>query len=145
MGELTQMEPAAVHYLSPQILNAERLSATKVAGKVKAGWTWRRLVPGFGAAGGTASYSRALVSPEGQIAFVSDRAAGMEHLALLPAFEISYRLVRLAVPFAEKGAAHALGAVWVGHLKTWACAPARVAEFQPWVQGEPNEFDLLAD
>lgn len=131
----------SVHYLSPAVLDAERLPASKVAAKVKAGWTWRRLEPGFGAVGGTASYSRALVSPEGAIAFVSDRAEGMDTLASLPPLVISYQLIPLAVPFADKDAAKALGAVWVGHLKTWACAPARKAEFNQWPQGA--EFDLM--
>lgn len=134
-----------MHYLSPEVVNAERLPATKVPAKVKAGWMWVRLVPGFGAAGGTASYSRALVAPDGRIAFVSDRADGMDVLDSLPPLDISHRLVRLSVPFAEKDAARAAGAIWVGHQKTWACAPARADEFKQWIAGEPEEFDLLAD
>ncbi len=134
-----------MHYLSPEIVNAERLSATKVAAKVRAGWSWAKLVPGFGAAGGAASYSRALISPEGGIAFVSDRADGLSALESLPPLEISYRLVRLSVPFAEKDLAKVAGAVWVGHKKTWACAPGRADEFKQWIAGEPEEFDLLTD
>lgn len=134
-----------MHYLSPEVINAERLSATKVAAKVKAGWVWRRLMPGFGAIGGTASYSRALVAVDGRLAFVSDRADGMDALESLPPLEISYRLIRLSVPFAEKDVAKSAGAVWVGHMKTWACAPARVDDFKQWISGEPEEFDLLSD
>ena len=146
-GVLCRQQPLCgelcIHYLSREVLTAERLSASKVAAKVRAGWQWRRLVPGFGAAGGTASYSRALVSPQGELAFVSDRAAGMEDLGTLAPLEISYRLVTLAVPFAEKDAAKALGAVWVGHRKCWACAPDRVNEFQRWLPNNGEEFELL--
>lgn len=134
-----------VHYLAPDVVKAERLSATKVGAKLKVGWRWHRLEPGFGAAGGGASYSRALVSPEGRIAFVSDRATGMDDLGLLPPLAISYRLIRLTVPFAEKDAAKTLGAIWVGQKRTWACVPERVDEFRQWIAGPPEEFDLLAD
>lgn len=80
----------SLHYLSEAAINAPRLSASQVAAKVKAGWAWRRLVPGFGACGGTASYSRALVSPEGQVAYVSDRADGMGCLDTLPCLARAY-------------------------------------------------------
>lgn len=102
-------------------------------------------MPGFGAAGGAASYSRALVSPDGKIAFVSDRATGMDALNTLPVLEISYRLVRLFVPFCEKDSAKTAGAVWVAHKKTWACAPCRIEEFRSWLPEHPEEFDLLAE
>ncbi|WP_341744669.1 DUF5710 domain-containing protein [Azonexus hydrophilus] len=131
------------HYLSPEVISAERLSASKVSAKVRAGWVWHRLVPGFGACGGTASYSRALVAPDGTLAFVSDRVEGIEQIDTLPTLEISYRLLALTVPFTEKDAAKAAGAVWVGHRKTWACAPSRQAEFAQWIIGQPVEFDLL--
>lgn len=84
------------------------------------------------------------MAPDGRIAFVSDRADGMSLLDSLPPLEISYRLVRLSVPFAEKDAAKAAGAVWVGHEKTWACAPACLDKFKQWINGEPQVFDLLS-
>ena len=102
-------------------------------------------MPGFGATGGVASYSRALVSPDGKIAFVSDRATGMDALNTLPVLEMSYRLVRLSVPFCEKDTAKTAGAVWVAHKKTWACAPHRIEDFRSWLTGQPEEFDLLAE
>jgi hypothetical protein len=134
-----------MHYLSEQVINAERLSASKVSARVKAGWAWRRLEPGFGACGGTASYSRALISPEGVIAFVSDRAKGMDLIDTLPALPISYDLLPLTVPYEEKEQAKALGATWVGHKKTWACDPDAANKFKRWISKDAQVFNLLAD
>lgn len=132
-----------LHYLSDAVLSAPRLSPGQVKPKVRAGWVWRRLQPGFGATGGAASYSRALISPDGHIAFVSDRAEGMDLLDSLPVLSIDYRLIRLAVPFADKDAAKAMGAVWVGYRKTWACAPDKAPVFTAWLPSPIEEFDLL--
>ena len=131
----------AIHYLAPAFANAPRLSPSQVAAKLRAGWRWHRLQPSFGACAGTAQYSRALVSPAGEIAIVSDRAGGMAELDTLPTLAVSYRLIELAVPFADKDAAKRLGAVWVGHRKTWACAPTARATFAAWLTD--REFDLL--
>ena len=132
-----------LQYLSDAALNAPRLTPSQVGAKIKAGWVWYRLQPGFGASGGTASYSRALISPEGVIAFVSDRAQGLEDQANLPVLTIDYRLIRLAVPFADKDVAKAMGAVWVGHRKTWACAPDVASVFSAWLPSPVEEFGLL--
>ena len=102
-------------------------------------------MPGFCTTGGAAAYSRALVSPEGEIAFVSDRADGMDAIDTLPVLEISYRLVQLSVPFCEKDAAKTAGAVWVSHKKTWACPPHLIEDFRSWLPELPHEFDLLAE
>lgn len=133
-----------LHYLSGKALNAPRLSPSSVPSKVKAGWVWHRLTPGFGTAGGAGSYQRALVSPSGDVAFVSDRADGPDVDSGLPDLVLDYSLVKLAVPFAERGEAKAMGAVWAADFKTWACAPDRAHEFQRWIEGEPVTFDLLA-
>lgn len=50
---------------------------------------------------------------------------------------------KLAVPFAEKDSAKALGTICVWHMKTWACAPERAGEFAQWIAGEIEEFNLL--
>lgn len=134
-----------MHYLSEQVIKAERLSASKVSARVKAGWAWHRLEPGFGACGGTASYSRALISPEGVIAFVSDRAEGMDLIDTLPALPIGYDLLPLTVPYEEKDQAKALGATWVGHRKTWACAPEAADGFKRWLSEDAQVFNLLTD
>lgn len=137
-----------LHYLDPQAVSALRLSPDKVGAKLRSGWQWHKLTPSFCAAGGTASYSRALISPEGDIAYVSDRGAGPSDpadLAALPVLEVCHRMVRLNVPFAEKDAAKALGAVWVGHKRTWACAPIRAGEFDQWRAQAPSEFDMMDD
>lgn len=131
-----------IHYLSPEFIHAERVSPSKLASKLKAGWHLRRLVPGFSSMG-MANYSRAVVSPHGVIAMVSDRAEAAEELDSLPALEISYEVVLLAVPFEEKEEAKRLGAVWAQGIKTWACAPDRIEAFQHWLGGEPELFDML--
>lgn len=134
-----------MHYLSQVVLDAERLSPGKVKARLKTGWKWHRLDPGFGACGGAASYSRALVSPDGVVAFVSDRADGMGQVACLPVLPISYQLLSLSVPFAEKERAKKLGAVWIGHKKIWACAPDQEERFSQWIENETLLFDLLQD
>lgn len=134
-----------LHHLSAAVQNAQRLSASNVSAKVRAGWVWHRLTSSFAAAAGTATYSRALVSPIGEIAFVSDRAEGPVSSDALPALDIEYTLVKLSVPFEEKDAAKRLGAFWVSHLKTWACAPDRTSEFGKWIADQPEIFDLLAN
>ena len=132
-----------MHYLSDAFRNAEQLSASKVTSRAKAGWQWHRLGHAFAAAGGSAAYSRALVSPAGAIAFVSDRAPGMEALAELPVLEINYDLLPLSVPFEEKERARELGAVWVAHRKTWACAPEHRSLFGRWLDPSAEIFNLL--
>ncbi len=137
-----------IHYLDSAALNALRLSPDKVRAKLNAGWQWHRMVPGFCAAGGTANYNRALVSPTGEIAYVSDRAdgpSGAAAMSALPALEISHQLIGLTVPFAEKGDAKALGAIWIGHKRTWACAPGEEGKFSKWATEPPLIFDLMAD
>lgn len=136
-------EPMRLHYLSPEFIHAERVPPSKLEGKLKAGWQLRRLVPGFGVTGGMAHYSRALVSPHGVVAVVSDRAEHAEPADSLPVLEISYELVLLKVSFAEKDEAKRIGAVWVQGLNSWACAPDRIEDFRRWIQGEPKRFDLL--
>lgn len=132
-----------MHYLSRVVLDAEHLSPGKVKARLNAGWKWHRLDPGFGACGGAASYSRALVSPDGVVAFVSDRAEGMEQMSSLPVLPISYQLLGLSVPFSEKGRAKELGAVWIGHKKIWACAPDQKEIFAQWIGNDSFLFDLL--
>ncbi len=134
-----------MHYLSERVIKAERLSVSKVSARVKAGWAWHRLEPGFGACGGTASYSRALISPEGVIAFVSDRAQGMELIDTLPALAIGYDLLPLSVPYEEKEQAKALGAIWVAHKKTWACPPDTANRFERWISEDSQVFNLLTE
>lgn len=137
-----------LHFLHPQVVNALRLSPDKVSAKIKAGWRWHQLSPSFCAAGGCATYSRALVAPGGDIAYVSDRAAGPAtdaEIAPLPVLEISHRMVAIQVPYADKDSAKALGAIWVGHKRTWACAPSAVECFSRWGASPANEFDMLAD
>ena len=134
-----------MHYLSDQVINAERLSASKVSARVKAGWAWHRLEPGFGACGGTAAYSRALISPEGVIAFVSDRAKGMELIDTLPALPIGYDLLPLTVPYEEKEQAKEIGAVWIAHKKIWACNPSKSDDFLRWINTSSVVFNLLTD
>lgn len=133
-----------IHYLSPIALNAPLLSPTGARVKVRAGWTWHRLIPGFTTTGGVANYNRALVSPTGLVAFISDRADGPAADAALPCVEIDHSLVRLNVPFTEKAEAKQLGAVWIGHHKTWTCAPDRADEFRRWITGEVEVLDLMA-
>ncbi len=132
-----------MHCLSDELRNAEQLSASKVTSRVKAGWQWHRLEHAFATAGGSASYSRALVSPAGAIAFVSDRAPGIDTLAELPVLEINYDLLPLSVPFEEKERARKLGAVWVAHRKTWACAPEHRSVFSRWLDPSAEIFNLL--
>lgn len=134
-----------IHYLSEQAVNAPRASPSQIAAKVKAGWTWHRLAPGFGTAGGAASYRRALVADDGQFVYVSDRAEGPTDLAGLPPLEIDYTLVKLNVPFADKTVAKERGAVWVGHRRTWACAPDKLEELRQWATDPIEEFDLLSN
>ena len=134
-----------IHYLSEQAVNAPRLSPRQIAAKVKAGWTWHRLAPGFGTAGGAASYRRALVANDGQFVYVSDRAEGPTELAGLPALEIDYTLIKLNVPFDDKNLVKERGAVWVGHRRTWACAPHKLDALRQWATDPIEEFDLLAN
>lgn len=134
-----------MHYLSAEFMTAKRLSPKQVPAKIKAGWVWRKLVPGFGTAGGAGSYRRALVSPDGVVAFVSDRAPGIELLDTLPELLVDYHLVALEVPYEQRTEASARGAVWIGHKKVWACAPDRSIDFSQWISGEPLIFDLMSD
>lgn len=137
-----------LHFLDPRASEAVRLSPEKVAAKLKAGWSWHRLSPSFCAAGGAATYSRVLVSPGNEIAYVSDRAAGPStppELDTLPVLEICHRLIPLQVPFAEKAAAKALGAIWIAHKRTWACAPDNAQYFAQWHASGLDEFDLMTD
>ena len=131
------------HYLSKEILDAKRLTPSEVLSKVKSGWVWYRLSPGFCSTGATAHYSRAMVSPEGVVVMVSDRAAGMDALNTLPVMTIDHRMIRLVVPFAEKDLAKSLGAVWIGHKKTWACPPFHRETFSRWITEASEEFDVL--
>ena len=133
-----------IHYLSEQAVNAPRLSPSQIAAKVKAGWTWHRMEPGFGTAGGTTSYRRALVAVDGQFAYITDRAEGPVDLAGLPALEIDYTLFKLNVPFEDKNLAKERGAVWVGHRRTWACAPHKLEDLRQWATVPIEEFDLLS-
>lgn len=132
-----------IHFLSDMAVNAPHLSPSAVPAKVRAGWTWHKLTPGFCTAGGTGSYSRALVSPAGvELAYVSDRADGPDALDL-PAVVMSHAMVQLSVPFDQKDVAKRLGAQWIGAKKMWACAPSRIEEFKQWIHGEPVVFDIL--
>lgn len=45
----------------------------------------------------------------------------------------------LSVPFADKDDAKKLGAIWVGHEKTWAIPLGVDSEpFKKWMEGEPR-------
>lgn len=134
-------ETLKAHYLSELALRAKKLTPSQVPAKIKAGWTWYQLSPGFCTFAG--SYRRALVSPKGELAYVSDRAPGPEDLASLPVFELCHDLLPLAVPFEEKAQAKALGAVWVAERRTWACAPDQKASFGRWLAPEVTPFNLL--
>lgn len=139
-----QIMSTVVHYLSRRALQAPRLSPSEVKSKIDAGWVWHQLVPAFCTAGGAGSYGRALISPAGEIAYVSDRAAGPP-ASTLPQLLMDHTLIKLEVPYADKDQAKARGAVWVGHLRLWACAPARIEDFRRWIDGDPHSFDLMID
>lgn len=132
-----------LHFLSDTAKNAATLSPSQVGAKVRAGWAWHRLEPSFCSAGGAGIYSRALVSPDGELAYVSDRAEGPTTDAGLPEVIIDHTLVQLQVPYDQKADAKALGAIWVPLRKTWACAPAQLSTFARWISGEPVHFDLM--
>ena len=136
-------EPMVMHYLSEKALNAAKLSPSEVAAKVKAGWAWHRLNPSFCTSGGAGVYSRALVSPAGDVAYVSDRAIGPDARGGLPEILIDGTLVPLTVPFEDKDRAKALGAVWISWRKTWACAPDQVEKFSEWIESDAERFDAL--
>lgn len=133
-----------IHHLSETALNAPKLSPSDVAPKLKAGWRWHRLVPSFCTAGGAGTYSRALVSPAGEVAYVGDRADGPDAAAIAEVLEIGHEMVRLSVPFAEKDEARQLGARWIGAHKTWACAPDQRFRFSRWGALDAPMFDLMA-
>lgn len=134
-----------IHHLSPQAQQAAQLTPSATPAKVRAGWVWHRLVPSYCNAGGAASYSRALVSPQGEIAYVSDRAEGPASHEIERELQLDYTMVRLAVPFADKDEAKRLGARWIGHHKTWACPPGQESTFARWIAGDPITFDILSD
>jgi hypothetical protein len=134
-----------IHHLSTQALQAIQLTPSATPPKVRAGWVWHRLVPSYCNAGGAASYSRALVSPQGEIAYVSDRAEGPALQEIEHELQLDHSMIRLAVPFADKDEAKRLGAKWIGHHKTWACAPDQLELFSRWVNGAPETFDILSD
>lgn len=130
-----------LHYLSTAVLQAQRLSPSQAEAKARGGWSWHQISPGFTAAGGMANYSRALVSPNGEIAFVSDRANGPTPSGL-PKIEIDYTLIRLSVPMQDKDQAKSLGAIWVAHRRIWACAPDRIEDFRRWADSH-DPFNLM--
>jgi len=74
---------------------------------------------------------------------VNDRAEGPSPSEIPNHLEFDRTMVRLAVPFEEKGDAKLAGAHWVGHLKTWCCRPDKVENFRPWIDGEPRHFNML--
>ena len=134
-----------IHYLASHAQQAALLTPSATKAKVRAGWQWHRLVPSFCTAGGAATYGRALVSPAGEIAYVSDRAEGPAPEEIGAQLQVDHTMVRLSVPFADKDEAKRLGAKWIGHHKTWACAPDQVPAFGRWIEGEVQIFDILAD
>lgn len=134
-----------IHYLSGLAQQAAQLTPSATPAKVRAGWAWHRLTPSFCIAGGAATYGRALVSPQGEIAYVSDRAEGPGPEELQLELLVDHTMVRLRVPFSDKDEAKRLGARLIGHHKTWACAPDQAGVFARWIQGEPDFFDVLSD
>lgn len=132
-----------IHYLSERALQAGHLTPSATPAKLRAGWQWHRLVPSFCTAGGAGTYSRALVSTSGDVAYVSDRAEGPKPQEIEATLEIDHTMVRLNVPFADKEEAKRLGAKWIGAHKTWACAPDQAGAFGRWISGEPQTFDIL--
>ena len=135
----------STYYLSDDAINAPLLNPSQVEAKLKKGWVWYRLKAGLGSEWGTVSYSLALISPEGEIAFVRTSVEGPEDLSDLPVAAINYRLTRLAVPDSCGLEAKAWGAVWVEHRNTWACAPNVAHYFEDWIDSPAEEFDLIDD
>lgn len=132
-----------IHYLSEQALQAAHLTPSATPAKLRAGWQWHRLVPSFCTTGGAGTYSRALVSAAGDVAYVSDRAEGQKAQDIVATLEIDHTMVRLNVPFTDKDEAKRLGAKWIGSHKTWACAPDQANAFGRWISGLPETFDIL--
>lgn len=132
------------HFLDKAVREAERLSpSSSIKKKLKEGWIWHKLTPAFASAGATAHYSRALISQDGTIAFVSDRANGPAASEIGDELRITHELLPLRVPLDEKEAAKLKGATWVSRRKTWACPPSRATDFAQWLSDDAKVFDLL--
>ena len=131
------------HFLDKSVLDAAYLKpSSPIKKKQQDGWLWHRVNPVIGACGGTASYSRALVSPDGmQIAFLSDRTAGPEVSEIENELQITRELMPLNVPYLEKDAAKQKGAVWISYRKIWACAPSQAEEFAQWIEEGAVQFN----
>lgn len=140
--------PLRIHYLSERFRLARLLSPSRVLARVNAGCTWYRLEEAFCTAGAAGTYSKALISPDGDLYFVSDRYPDGPTLDCpnTPVLKLDYTLIPLAVPFADKDEAKGLGAVWDSSRKVWACAPDEVSRFEKWLApAQPSSTAVLSD
>lgn len=126
------------------LFKSRAATAANIRAKLKKGWALCALDLPYGACGGTAQYTHALVGPDGELMQVSDRTMGFFD----PDFEakdilsVDTLVLALDVPFEKKDAAKAAGATWVPHAKRWCHKPGEEDRFLEWLPKEPEWVDI---
>lgn len=124
-----------IHYLDPKFLAARKISANVAKSmfentRSEFTFTFYKLNPSFESIAGLPAYSRAAVSNEDHIFFISD---SYKHVDTEGLMMVSYDLLTLNVPLEDKNKARDKGAVWHAPLNKWCCDPDRQESFQKWV------------
>lgn len=113
------------------VLQAERL--------LKKGWSLYQLTMPYCSVGAVGEYDYALSDGENVMQLTNRTVEQLKHRVIAGELDIDDRLMALNVPFAEKDEAKQLGAIWVGHEKTWAIDFHRDSEpFKKWLSDEPK-------
>jgi hypothetical protein len=135
-------------------LDAKTASVAIVQSKARKGWQLQRVSQGFGAAGGTASYSHALVGPAGELLKASTRTVDAAGVAESPdelQFSMQVLLLEsvyktdLTVEAIRRGLSRAedLNARWNGELRRWMVRPEARADFAKWLPADAQPTHMF--
>ena len=124
---------------------ARRLSRREVASRLGNGWRLMALAPehAYASSGGAGHYHHVLVGPGGELGQLT-QAVVPPGTPVAGTVTLDYAMLALEVPYADREAVRALGAVWLAWARCWAIDPRRTAALAAWLPDPPRTVSLQA-